>query len=118
MPRHKLTDKGLRGLKPPVSGQADYWDTLTPGFGGRVGHGGRKSFIVLTRIDRHLRRFTLKPSYPALTLAEARDASPGAGDGASDVCYIRCFFAASISSLSLVRRLKKGGPGQKRIVYG
>lgn len=72
MPRHKLTTKGIVGLKPPPFGQVDYWDALTPGFGVRVGHGGRKAFIVLTRIDKRLRRFTLKPAFPYLSLADAR----------------------------------------------
>lgn len=72
MPRKKLSDRGIRSLKASRSGQVDYWDSLTPGFGIRVGHGGRKSFIVGTRIDGRFRRFTLKPSFPALSLADAR----------------------------------------------
>ena len=50
MPRHKLTDAFLRGVKTPAEGQIEYWDTLTPGFGIRVSYGGRKAFQVLTRI--------------------------------------------------------------------
>lgn len=75
MPRIKLSDKGLKGLKTPPTGpaQEDYWDTLMPGFGVRVGRGGRKSFFVGTHIHGRYRRLTLKPPYPALTLAEARD---------------------------------------------
>lgn len=73
MPRHKLSDALLRGSKlGSGGGQVDYWDTLTPGFGVRVSYGGRKSFIVMTRVEGKLRRFTLKPAYPALSLAEAR----------------------------------------------
>ena len=47
-------------------------DTLTPGFGVRVGEAGRRAFMVMTRVDGRLRRFTLKPPYPQLSLADAR----------------------------------------------
>jgi hypothetical protein len=33
---------------------------------------GRKSFVVGTRVNGRFRRFTLKPSYSALSLTEAR----------------------------------------------
>ena len=72
MPRHKLNDAFLKGNKAPDKGQIDYWDSLTPGFGVRIGRRGRKSFVVMTRIDGRLRRFTLKPAYPFLSLADAR----------------------------------------------
>ena len=45
---------------------------MLPGFGVRVGYGGRKAFIVGTRINGKFRRITLKPAYPHLELAEAR----------------------------------------------
>jgi integrase len=73
MPQLKFLDKTLHGLKPPVKGQAEWWDTVMPGFGMKIGSGGRKSFQVLTRIDGRVRRFTLKPAFPILTLAKARD---------------------------------------------
>jgi hypothetical protein len=68
-----LSDKGLRGLKAPLNGQVDYWDKLTPGFGVRIGHGGRKAFVVATRVNGRFRRFTLKPAFPQLSLADARE---------------------------------------------
>jgi hypothetical protein len=43
-----------------------------PGFGVRVGNGGRKAFIVGTRINGKFRRITLKPAFPHLEPAEAR----------------------------------------------
>jgi integrase len=74
MPRHKLSDAFLKGSRiGSTASQIDYWDTLTPGFGVRVGLGGRKSFQVMTRVDGRVRRFTLKPPYPVLSLAEARE---------------------------------------------
>ena len=72
MPRHKLTDAFLRSVKTPAEGQTEYWDTLTPGFGVRVSYGGRRAFVVLTRINGKLHRFTIG-SYPKLSLSEARD---------------------------------------------
>src|SRR5262249_6084266 len=63
MPTQKLTDKTLKGLKAPASGQVDYWDELLPGFGVRVGTSGRKSFFVWTRINGKPRRITIKPPY-------------------------------------------------------
>lgn len=74
MPILKLSDKGMAALKLPPEGQAqiDYWDSLTPSFGVRVSRGGRKAFFVATRIDGRLRRLTLKPAFPALSLADAR----------------------------------------------
>jgi len=73
MPRAKLTDKFLQSKRVvPATGQIDYWDQLTPGFGVRVSYGGRKAFQVLTRINGKLQRFTLG-AYPTLTLADARD---------------------------------------------
>jgi integrase len=72
MPRQKLTDAFLRHVKLPAEAQVEYWDTLTPGFGLRVSYGGRKAFVVLTRIDGKLHRFTLG-AYPKTSLADARD---------------------------------------------
>ena len=71
MPKHKFSDRWLSAVKP-TENRVDYWDTLTPGFGVRVGEGGRKAFVVMTRVDGQLRRFTLKPTYPQLSLADAR----------------------------------------------
>jgi integrase len=70
--RQRLTDKGIRGLKAPAEGQLDIWDEILPGFGIRIGYGGRNAFIVGTRINGKFRRVTLKPSFPNLELSEAR----------------------------------------------
>src|SRR5262245_25561417 len=73
MPKQKLTDLALRGVKTRAGTlQPDYWDHLSPGFGVRVGAGGTKAFFVCTRIDGRKRRFTLKPTFPQLSLADAR----------------------------------------------
>jgi integrase len=72
MPTQKLTDKTLKGLKSPASGQIDIWDDVLPSFGVRIGKTGRKSFFVGTRIKGKYQRITLKPAYPELGLAAAR----------------------------------------------
>jgi integrase len=71
----RLSDRGVGALKLPPEGQAqiDYWDALTPSFGVRVSRGGRKAFFVATRVEGRLRRFTLKPPFPQLSLADARE---------------------------------------------
>src|SRR5262249_15375406 len=69
----KLTDKSIIGLKTPSDRPVDYWDKLLPGFAVRVGTSGTKSFFVGVRIRGHYKRLTLKPQYPQLSLAEARD---------------------------------------------
>ncbi len=43
MPKMKMTVRGVEGLKPPKSGQVDYWDTGLPGFGLRVSAGGKRT---------------------------------------------------------------------------
>ena len=72
MPRHKLSDAFLKGDRTSDEWAIEYWDAVTPGFGVRFGKGGRKSFIVATRINGVFQRFTLKPPYPQLSLADAR----------------------------------------------
>jgi hypothetical protein len=73
MPTQELkSDRAVTALPVPQVGQIDYWDALLPAFGVRVGHGGRKSFIVATRVNGKFRRFTLKPAFPELTLSDAR----------------------------------------------
>jgi Arm DNA-binding domain len=71
MPR--LSDKAIENLPAPKQGQTEVWDSIVPGFGVRVGHGGRRSFVLMYRVhgDSRKRRLTLGP-YPALSLADAR----------------------------------------------
>jgi integrase len=67
----KLTDKGIKGLKPKAE-PVDYWDSILSGFAVRVGASGTKSFFVGVRIRGKYKRVTLKPQFPVLELAEAR----------------------------------------------
>jgi hypothetical protein len=59
--------------KPPQKGQVDHFDKGFPGLALRVSYGGGKSWVFFYRIGGKLRRMTLG-TYPALSLAEARDA--------------------------------------------
>ncbi len=71
MPRLHLTDKAIQGLRT-AKVQEDFYDTLLPGFGVRVGKGGGRSFFVRYRGSGKNRRVVLG-SYPAVTLSAARD---------------------------------------------
>jgi len=71
VPRKHLTARAVASLKPDVSRQIDYWDTILPRFGVRVSPGGRKSWIVFYRHNGRPRRLTLGVCRH-LKLADAR----------------------------------------------
>src|SRR5262245_59134336 len=60
-------------MKSPLTGQVDYFDKGFPGLALRASYGGCKSWVFFYRIGGKLRRLTLG-TYPALTLADTRDA--------------------------------------------
>src|SRR5262245_30849845 len=66
-----MTVRAVNVIRPPRTGQMDYWDADTPGFGLRVSAGGRMSWVVMYRHGDVKRRLTLG-NYPALSLAEGR----------------------------------------------
>jgi integrase len=72
MPTLKLTDRVCRGKKPPATGYLELWDTNLPGFGLRIGFGGKRSFQVMTRVHGELMRHKLG-TYPTMTLSEAHE---------------------------------------------
>lgn len=74
MARARLTDKAVEKASVVEGQRVEIWDALLPGFGLRISYGGRKSFIVMTRVGGRQRRFTIG-TYPALSLAEARGAA-------------------------------------------
>ena len=77
------------GSEPPKAGQVDYFDKGYPGLVLRVSYGGARTWVYLHRLHGKLRRHTLG-RWPAMTLAEAREAwrdasklvSRGEGPGA------------------------------------
>jgi integrase len=72
LPKRALTDAGIQRLKPPASGQVDCFDQGYPGLALRMSYGGGKTFVFFYRLGGRLRRLTLG-TYPAITLAEARE---------------------------------------------
>jgi integrase len=81
MPKKRLTEEGVRKLKPPASGkQIDYFDAHMPGLVLRVNYGGAKVWRALyyvPRLDKDGRRLSLPTTYklgryPVLNLKQAR----------------------------------------------
>jgi len=72
MPRTKLTAAAVEKIKPPPSGQIEYFDQLLPSFGLRVSSKGAKSWFLMTRVEGRLIRMTLGKAR-AMPLAKARD---------------------------------------------
>lgn len=72
MPRRALTAAAVDRIKPPSKGQVDHFDKGFPGLALRVSYAGGKSWVFFYRIGGRLRRMTLG-TYPALTLADARE---------------------------------------------
>ena len=68
----RLSDIGVRNLKPIERRQLDIYDSTIPGFGVRVSPKGTKSFFVYYRVGRCAKRLTLG-RFPVLRLAEARE---------------------------------------------
>jgi integrase len=70
MPSLSLTDRTLKNLDTPPSGQTTFWDQGMSGFGVRVSQGGAKSFVVVYGPNRT--RKTIG-RYPTISLKQARD---------------------------------------------
>ena len=77
MPILELTVKTLRELRAIDGKRSEYFDANLPGFSVRVSPSGKKTFCVLYRCGRRLRRYTIGRT-PPLTLAEARKAARAA----------------------------------------
>ena len=73
MPKRALTAIGVERIKPPAKGQVEIFDRGYPGFALRVSYGGSKVWSMFYRHGGKLRRRTLG-IYPAMSLAEAREA--------------------------------------------
>ena len=67
-----MTARSVEAIRLPAAGQIDYWDADHPGFGLRVSAGGRKAWVAMYRHGNVKRRLTIG-TYPALSLAEARE---------------------------------------------
>jgi integrase len=71
--RRPLTAAAVSRIKPPLEGQVDHFDAGYPGLALRISYGGSRSWVYLYRWQGRQRRLTLG-LWPALELAEARDA--------------------------------------------
>ena len=77
MPIIELAAKTLTELNPIDGKRSEYFDASLPGFSVRVSPSGKKTFCVLYRSGRRLRRYTIGRT-PPLTLAQARKAARAA----------------------------------------
>ncbi len=80
MPTVRLTDAAVQRLKAPSGGRLDYFDAAYPGLALRVTGAvdqrpERRTWTLFYRFGGKQRRLTFEPGYPALGLAEARDAA-------------------------------------------
>jgi integrase len=76
MPSASLTAVSVQKLRPPASGQIEYYDRRLPSFGLRISYHGTRSWFVMTRLHGKLIRVTLG-KLPMLSLAEAREKARG-----------------------------------------
>jgi integrase len=73
MPTIKLTQPAVERLKPPTAGRVEYFDNQLPGFGLRVSETGRKTWIVMYRVNGKLIRETLGTTSITPNVADARE---------------------------------------------
>jgi integrase len=88
MSKLRLTTLNVERTKPPKTGRLEVWDAILPGLALRVTDRGRKTFFVMTMVGsgdavrdaegsiiagRRLKRITLRPAWPALSLNAARE---------------------------------------------
>src|SRR6476661_890205 len=74
MAKRSLTVAAVARIKPPATGQTDYFDKGYPGLALRVSYGGTKTWVYFYRLHGgKLRRLTLG-RFPAMELAGARTA--------------------------------------------
>jgi integrase len=71
--RRTLTATYVERVKAPERGQVEHFDQGFPGLALRVSYGGGKSWVYFYRVSGRQRRMTLG-TYPALSLADAREA--------------------------------------------
>ena len=84
MATKKFTDRSVRALEcPPPKQQIDVWDESLERFGLRVSWTSKKTWVVLYRHHHRSRRMTLG-SYPAMSLADARERARKALTAADD----------------------------------
>lgn len=71
MPKLKFTAAAIERLKPPSTGQTDYFDAAYPALALRVTANGVRSWVYFGRVHGKIKRATLG-RFPDLSLAKAR----------------------------------------------
>lgn len=71
MPKMKFTAAAIERLKPPATGQTDYFDAAYPALAMRVTANGVRSWVYFGRVHGKIKRATLG-RFPDLSLAKAR----------------------------------------------
>ncbi len=72
MPKLNFTHKALQSIKANPNKRIEYWDSSMNGrFGLRVSTSGKKTWVVMYRINQKLKRFTIG-SFEDIPLVEAR----------------------------------------------
>jgi Arm DNA-binding domain len=74
MPTRPLTVTFVARIKPPKSGQLDYFDKGYPGLALRVSYGGAKAWNYFYRLHGGKQRRLSLGRYPGMSLTEAREA--------------------------------------------
>ncbi len=70
--RHRLTERDIAKLSPPITGNRIVYDSELPGFGVRITAAGVVSFVLNYRIHGRERRYTIGRA-PEYSVAAARD---------------------------------------------
>lgn len=73
MPRKNLTDRTVAALRPPATGQVDWYDAKNPRFGIRLSYNGTRTWFLFDK-DPHTgkRRRVALGRYPTVSLKDAR----------------------------------------------
>jgi len=73
VPTIRFTQTAIDKLPPPATGRIEYWDRHLPGFGLRIAHSGRKTWLAMYRVDGKLVRETIGTVALIPNVADARD---------------------------------------------
>jgi integrase len=73
MAKLKLTQAAVEKLKAPTEGRVEYWDSQLPGFGLRISHSGRKTWVAMYRVGSKVVRETIGTAALIPNVGDARE---------------------------------------------